>query len=433
MRRVSLLLCLLPLAAAFSPSLTPNHPPFATHTAPRCVFGASRLSLNSMASPRLPSGAFGAAASGMRRGWRTSGLGLRMGADEEQLGDVVAQLEMESALDPKSHTLVERLEHTVAELAELKDTIEAQVQVAEDQLAQKKESLELLKERIRMLTDDLQEAKGQDLIDHTKVHAAIVVGGGRVGSLLKGLGHADDVIVRSTSEYKYQLREHPGNAPKDGPIYLAVPTEKIDELYEATPEERRDDLVYMGSHGDDAGPSKKEGGTKAAIFFQVDTPTDGEPYGKVIDPSGMSVVSGKWAGDFARRCMKADIQTHIGTPEQLEAAQLTYLLWLCSVHTVGKLHGKVHVAEVEKEHGEEFESMLRELAGVLVKEKGVTLIDDFVTRLREYTAGLDARVVVKPARHKMFWDISQAHRQNKEEDPCPQHSKALKKLKAIPS
>ena len=53
------------------------------------------------------------------------------------------------------------------------------------QLAEKKNSLSLLKKRILMLEDDLVEARGDIIIEQTAVRPALIVGGGRVGSLLR--------------------------------------------------------------------------------------------------------------------------------------------------------------------------------------------------------------------------------------------------------
>lgn len=36
---------------------------------------------------------------------------------------------------------------------------------------------------------------------------------------------------------------------------------------------------------------------------------------------------------------------------------------------------------------------------------------------------------MKPARHELFWGLSADAKKNKEADPCPLHSAALKKLK----
>ena len=60
-------------------------------------------------------------------------------------------------------------------------------------------------------------------------------------------GDQDDVMVRSTSEMKFQLKQNPGGSGKEGPIYLCVPNSALAELVDACPEERRQDLVSLYS------------------------------------------------------------------------------------------------------------------------------------------------------------------------------------------
>jgi hypothetical protein len=50
-----------------------------------------------------------------------------------------SQVEIQSALDPKAHTLPERLAHMLSELTSLHNQIEDDVTVVEAQLAEKKE------------------------------------------------------------------------------------------------------------------------------------------------------------------------------------------------------------------------------------------------------------------------------------------------------
>jgi hypothetical protein len=65
-----------------------------------------------------------------------------------------------------------------------------------------------------------------------------------------------------------------------------VPTEEVPEIVEATPAERKNDLVFMGDEGHKAIKQHEEG-TMASIFFMIDKP-DSPPQ----DPGGMTVVSG---------------------------------------------------------------------------------------------------------------------------------------------
>ena len=69
------------------------------------------------------------------------------------------------------------------------------------------------------------------------------------------------------------------------------------------------------------------------------------------------------------------------TPCALAVAQTEYLVWLCSVHTVGKLHGASFVAQVVTDHRDEFKAMLAELGKAAETEKGFKLGEDYIERL----------------------------------------------------
>ena len=51
--------------------------------------------------------------------------------------------------------------------------------------------------------------------------------------------------MRGGSEYKFQVKERPGKGPSSGPVYLCVGNDALAELVEATPAERRKDLVCV--------------------------------------------------------------------------------------------------------------------------------------------------------------------------------------------
>ena len=51
-----------------------------------------------------------------------------------------------------------------------------------------------------------------------------------VGHMLKARGDKSDVMVRSTSEMKFQLKKNPGGVGDAGPIYLCVPNAALEEL-----------------------------------------------------------------------------------------------------------------------------------------------------------------------------------------------------------
>jgi hypothetical protein len=67
---------------------------------------------------------------------------------------------------------------------------------------------------------------------------SIVVGGGRIGSLLHSLGgHADDVLLRRGDPFP--------SSPADGPIYVTTRNDDLQGVIDATPPNRRQDLVSL--------------------------------------------------------------------------------------------------------------------------------------------------------------------------------------------
>ena len=122
--------------------------------------------------------------------------------------------------------------------------------------------------------------------------------------MLKAKGDKSDVMVRSTSEMKFQLKKNPGGVGADGPIYLCVPNSALEELVEACPEDRRQDLVFMGS-GNLGGFLEDKGlqdCSQALIYFVIsklgEDPIDGVTD---LDPDGLTCAVGKWAPDLAKR------------------------------------------------------------------------------------------------------------------------------------
>ena len=68
---------------------------------------------------------------------------------------------------------------------------------------------------------------------------SVIVGGGRIGGLLAGaLGTAGDAVMRRGEPF-------PADAPASGPIYVCTRNDALDAVIEATPAERRKDLVFL--------------------------------------------------------------------------------------------------------------------------------------------------------------------------------------------
>jgi len=66
---------------------------------------------------------------------------------------------------------------------------------------------------------------------------SIVFGGGRIGSTIANLGDERDVIVKRGDPFPSE--------PATGPIYICTRNDALAGIVEATPSNRREDLVFM--------------------------------------------------------------------------------------------------------------------------------------------------------------------------------------------
>ena len=206
-----------------------------------------------------------------------------------------------------TQTLIKRLETSVTDLTALQASVSSEVEELQAALAEKRAALMLIEDRLEKVTAEIQTAQSEVQIASTDITPAIIVGDGRVGFMLKQHGDGSDTTVRSTSEMKFQIKKNPGGAGSEGPIYLCVPNSALDELIEACPEDRREDLVFMGSGN--LGELLKEKGlsqcSQALIYFVInklgEDPVDGVTS---LDPEGLTCCVGKWAPDLAKRLRK---------------------------------------------------------------------------------------------------------------------------------
>ena len=208
-------------------------------------------------------------------------------------------------------TLITRLQASAQELTALKASVSAEVDELQAALAEKKASLTLIDDRLEKVSAEIKSAETEVKIASTEIMPATIVGDGRVGHMMKSKGDTSDVMVRSTSEMKFQLKKNPGGSGKEGPIYLCVPNSALEELIEACPEDRREDLVFMGSGSLDDFLDEKglSACTQALIYFQIgklgEEPVDGVTE---LDPEGLTCAVGKWAPDLAKRLRKVSLR-----------------------------------------------------------------------------------------------------------------------------
>jgi hypothetical protein len=382
-------------------------------------------------------------AAGTGAGWRPAGCSMRplvvfLPLRQPTAGRLRGALQEESDVDA-TRTLIRRLEKNHEELTALKASVAAEVQELQASLSEKKAALTLIEDRLERVATEIQMAQSEVQIASAEIVPAIIVGDGRVGQMMKVHGDKSDVIVRSTSEMKFQLKKNPGGSGKDGPIYLCVPNSALEELVEACPADRRKDLVFMGSGnlGDFLETKKLGDCTQALIYFVInklgDNPVDGITD---LNPEGLSCAVGRWAPDLAKRLRKVQMSCRILTPEQFEVSRLERLVWTCSVHLVAKANSFKTIGEVvEEPYWEQTQKCMRELTAAVHSTTGVQIDDSFYARMKMYTETVGQfGAVVKdlPFRNGYFYERSQKMLGNKMPDPCPLHTQMLKKVFAFP-
>ncbi|KAH8095762.1 hypothetical protein JL720_3086 [Aureococcus anophagefferens] len=194
---------------------------------------------------------------------------------------------------------------------------------------------------------------------------AVIVGSGRIGSMLKSDG---DAVMTSSSGW-------PADAPESGPIYVCTRNDALASVVAAVPEDRRADLCFLQNGM--LGPFLEGQGlgdaTQVLVYLAVaklgETPTDG-----VTDanPEGLTAATGKWADAFASRLALKELTCHVKEGDALAVAMLEKHVWICAFMLVGATHG-CSVGDVERKHAAEFDALAAELLDAGAEALGVAV------------------------------------------------------------
>lgn len=123
---------------------------------------------------------------------------------------------------------------------------------------------------------------------------SIIVGGGRIGHTLAGLG--ESVVMKRGDPFPA--------APTEGPIYVCTRNDALSGIIDATPPERREDLVFLqnGMLGKFLKSKGLSDATQVLLYLAVsklgEKPIDGITE---VNPEGLTSSTGKWAGAFKVR------------------------------------------------------------------------------------------------------------------------------------
>jgi len=258
---------------------------------------------------------------------------------------------------------------------------------------------------------------------------SVVVGGGRIGSLLMEIGCEGDVLVKRGEPIPAE--------PATGPIYVSTRNDALAGIIEMTPPERREDLVFLqnGMLGDFLAEKGLPDASQVLVYLAVaklgEKPTDGITD---VNPEGLTTSTGKWAAAFQARLAKGGLTCHVKQGAAYTKAMLEKHVWICAFMLVGASHGGITVGEVEREHADELKALVGELAAAGAAELGVTLDDGVFERLTAYgraVAHFPTAVKEFEWRNGWFHKISKKALADYKPDPMPLHSAGLKALGVV--
>jgi len=255
---------------------------------------------------------------------------------------------------------------------------------------------------------------------------SIIVGGGRIGSLLADLGVEGDTVLRRGDAFP--------EAPAAGPIYVTTRNNDLAGVIEATPPHRREDLVFMqnGMLLKFLAEQGLSANTQVLLYLAVaklgESPIDGITE---FNPEGLTAATGKWSEAFAARLAKGELKCRALDGDAYTAAMLEKHVWICSFMLTGALNGGVTVGEVGELHTEQLRAIVDELCAAGEAALGVKLPDGAFARLAAYgcsVAHFPTAVKEFEWRNGWFYEISAAALADGRPDPMPLHTAGLKEL-----
>ena len=257
---------------------------------------------------------------------------------------------------------------------------------------------------------------------------SIIVGGGRIGSLLKELGTDADVVVKRGEPIPSE--------PSTGPIYVCTRNDVLADVVAATPESRRRDLVFLqnGMLGDFIAEQGLPPDTTQCLLYLAVPSLGAPPIDGItsLNPEGLTAANGIWAEELAGRLSRGNLKCNLKHGDDFMAAALEKHIFICATNVIGQLNGGVNFGDVySAKYAEQRNKLIDELVEAGGKKVGVTLQPGTADRLAAYAASVaDFPTGVKEFewRNGWFYDISKKAMEAGEKDPMPFHTEALTTL-----
>ena len=160
---------------------------------------------------------------------------------------------------------------------------------------------------------------GKKQMEDSEDGPSIIVGGGRIGSLLADLGrrsgHEDLLVGRGDPVPELKA----GGQLERMPIYVCVRNDDLDAVIATVPEERREDLVFL--QNGQLEPLRQRWGlyeTTQAVLWLAAVRKGSAPLDGVTDenPEGLTTAHGKWSGALAMRLGVADLRCNVANNDR---------------------------------------------------------------------------------------------------------------------
>ncbi|XP_020593794.1 uncharacterized protein LOC110033954 isoform X2 [Phalaenopsis equestris] len=223
---------------------------------------------------------------------------------------------------------------------------------------------------------------------------AIIVGGGRIGRALQGMGDGRDVLIGRGQQVPSDF---------DGPIFVCTRNDDLDAVLEGTLSSRWSDMVFFQNGMLDPWFESRGLGdaNQVLAYFAVsklgESPTDGKTD---TNPEGLTAAFGKWASAVAARLHGGGLSCKVLQKEAFQKQMLEKLIWISAFMLVGARHLGATVGVVEKDYRSEVTSLIAELESAAAAERGITFDDGMVERLCAYSRA----VAHFPTAVKEDWD-----------------------------
>ncbi|CAM9230913.1 unnamed protein product [Chrysoparadoxa australica] len=303
----------------------------------------------------------------------------------------------------------------------------------------------------------------QDLLngvapEATKDGASVIIGKGKLtpgklGTSLANLGLGDDVLLGRGEELPATITDKlvcgggaavDDNVLEEYPIYVAVPLHEVKSVIEATPEERKRDLVFLQSDGslEPLLKSKyicRKDQTQALLYWDIKEagakPIDlatglGTDKMGIEKYAGQSVVCGKWAGSLTERLQRSDLLCESIFYDNWRREMLEKVVFGACFNLVGALHDFQSVGDIGEYYAEEVGDMMNEMQFCLRGQLAVTIPNGYPERayalaatMRDVPTAMDP--LVFPYRNGIFWEFAKLSEERGFPDTCPMHTEYM--------